>query len=562
MTCKINPMLGRSTMKINLLLITSLIAIFTNACNLVEDQGTTSTNSSTNATQGSNTSLSEGQAQQVVVNPDTTVPNNTGNTQVNNPTQTIPDSSQNGFTINQGAKRTNLSELTLDLQSIFPEKELRLSEGTNCDNGEWVPFVTQITIPISSKKNQIISLSVQYRDFDGGLSECLTQSIIHDDQGPKIIISQYPSNTVDEGGNFDIIYSIEDELSDIASVTCKLNNLQQSCSAGRNFVSIRGMSAGTYNLTLEAIDELGNKSAQQVSWIADSRTKALTQNIKVNDYKKVDILIVDDNSGSMQYEQRSMASRTAHLLSVIDGLDWQIAVTTTDPRNITLGDGNFIPLSGKTNQYILNSSMDKVDAQNTLSATLQRRETGSGLEQGIRSVYRAIEKSQTPGSIQSSFFRNGAQFAVLIISDEDESDNTAKNDPQNLINLINNTFMHQKAFSFHSIITRPGDTACLNGEGERYGDRLAHLSNLTGGIIGDVCATDYASQVTGIAQGIRDTLKVLTLQCEPLQNNGYSISIKKDGVPLSQSFIVQGVNLQFNSELEPGNYQVDYNCFK
>lgn len=552
-------------MKINLITTLIVIGLATGGCKLIEDQGTTERTSgpssdSTNSNLGGN--LSEGSAQQVIVQPDPTVPNNTGDSLVTNPSQNIPAADQDGFLINNGDKRTNSSELQITFQTAFPQSEVRISTGKNCDNGEWQAFSMSTSKNISSSTNRVIDLSVQYRDFDGGESNCLTQSIIHDNQGPQIIISQYPAGVVDEGGNFDLIYSVNDELSTVKSVTCKLNGIEQSCSAGRNIVSIYGMSAGSYNLSIHATDELGNSSSQYVTWVADSRTRALTQNIKVNDFKKVDILIVDDNSGSMKYEQSSMAKRTANLLSVIEGLDWQIAVTTTDPNNIALGDGNFIPLSGKTNQYLLNSSMDKVDAQNTLSATLQRKETGSGAEQPIRVVARVIERSKSAGSIQSSFFREGAQFAVLVISDEDESANLSINDPQNLINLISNTFLKQKAFSFHSIITMPGDTACLNGEGERYGDRLAQLSNLTGGIIGSVCASDYASQVTGIAQGIRDTLKTLTLQCEPLQSNGHTISIKKDGQPLSQSFTVQGVNLQFNSELLPGNYEVNYNCLK
>src|SRR5690606_34653408 len=100
----------------------------------------------------------------------------------------------------------------------------------------------------------------------------------------------------------------------------------------------------------------------------------------LDEYRKVDVLIVIDNSGSMEYEQRNMAQRVRNFISILRGLDWQIGVTTTDPRNVTLGDGRLVPIHGTKNQYIFDSAMDEDQAQNLLGLTLQRPETGSGTE--------------------------------------------------------------------------------------------------------------------------------------------------------------------------------------
>jgi hypothetical protein len=286
----------------------------------------------------------------------------------------------------------------------------------------------------------------------------------------------------------------------------------------------------------------------------------VAQDVFVDNYKKVDILFVIDNSGSMQYEQQSMAQRTAHFLSVIKGLDYQIGITTTDPWNIALGDGNLIPIKNGNGRFIIDSTQDQVTAQTQLSQTLQRSETGSGSEQGIRAVYRAVEKYSANENTMRSFIRDGAQLAVVLISDEDESDNTVKNDPQNLLKLISSTWNNQKRFSFHSIITRPGDTACRSTYGYSYGERYKIITDLTGGILGNVCEMDYSTQVTGIAEGVRNLLKTLTLQCSPL--NGYPITIKKDGVVINPSYTVEGVNLKFSTELDPGKYSLDYTCLK
>lgn len=57
---------------------------------------------------------------------------------------------------------------------------------------------------------------------------------------------------------------------------------------------------------------------------------------------KVDILFVVDNSKSMKEEQKNMKDRIDGFINKITHLDWQIAVTSTDPRNSEKwGDGKF-----------------------------------------------------------------------------------------------------------------------------------------------------------------------------------------------------------------------------
>src|SRR5690606_4781259 len=120
-----------------------------------------------------------------------------------------------------------------------------------------------------------------------------------------------------------------------------------------------------------------------------------------------DILIVIDNSGSMEYEQRNMAQRVSNFLSILQGLDWRIAVTTTDPTSTSktnsdktqpskVSDGLFLPIAGLNNQFYIDSTMNPVEAQTRLGNTLQRPETGSGSEQAINATYRVIERGYGP----------------------------------------------------------------------------------------------------------------------------------------------------------------------
>jgi hypothetical protein len=147
-----------------------------------------------------------------------------------------------------------------------------------------------------------------------------------------------------------------------------------------------------------------------------------------------------------------------------------------------------------------------------------------------------------------------------VISDEDESDNKFRNDPNNLASLVHDTFGGQKAFSWHSIITKPGDVDCLRTYGATYGQRYFDFSQLTGGVVGSVCATDYAAQLVGVANKIRQLVKTMTMSCAPLTQ--FPVTVTKDGQPYGGSFTVEGVNLKFDAELPPGSYQVDYYCLK
>lgn len=459
-----------------------------------------------------------------------------------------------------GPTRTNLD--TIKIRMVTQDwVKMKVGWTANCSDGTWETITAEKTITIPQRNAKQV-MSLQFSDFDYIYERCFNVEVIQDSSGPEIIFKHYPNPVIAEGEMPYIEYTVTD-LSPIVETKCTLNGNTQPCaSGGPNVISFTSMPAGSYQFTIAAKDDFGQSSSQTISWVVESGTKEVSQNFSMNDYRKVDILMIIDNSGSMEYEQKSMADRTKNLLSILQGLDWQIGITTTDPRNVTLGDGRLIKLNGTSSQYILNSSMDSVTAQTRLSQTLQRPETGSGSEQAINATYRAVERSLDAANNPQhrQLIRDGAHFAAFVITDEDESANGTKNDPTSLLKLIHDSFGGQKNFSFHSIITKPGDTSCKNTYGATYGDRYQTISQMTGGVIGSVCATDYTPQVEGIANGIRNLLKTMTLTCAPLA--GKPITITLNGSAYTQSYVVEGVNLRFASELPPGNFQVKYHCLK
>lgn len=456
--------------------------------------------------------------------------------------------------INNGATHTDLTTLNISLVSPPNFNLMRLGKTRDCSDGTWIRKSNQASINITSL-NAVQTVSVQFRDFDNVLSPCLVKTIIHDNSGPEIVIKKYPLATLEEGASTEIITEVTD-VSGLETVTCTINGVTKPCLSGLSTIQLNSMSVGNYSFTIQATDKRGLSSNKTLTWSVASTVRQVTQTVRVGDERKFDILVVVDNSGSMGYEQRSMAQRVSNMLAILRGLDYQIAVTTTDPRNVAYSDGRLIQITN-TNRYWIDSTMDEATAQLNLGLTIQRSEVGWGLEQGILTTHRMLERSIAGEN--AGFIRPNAKLAVIIISDEDESANTAKNDPENLLKLVSTNWPN-KTFAFHSIINKPGDTACRSTHGAAYGHRLAQLSTLTGGIIGSVCEADYAAQVSGIATDIRNMLKNITLTCKPIE--GSAITIKKDGVTLTESPVLDGVNLKFADALAIGEYEVKYTCLK
>jgi hypothetical protein len=466
-----------------------------------------------------------------------------------------------GLFINNGAAITNNPNLNVSFDPPFDAAFFRLTENTDCSGGEWISY--NDAVAFTPKSAGVVNLSVKFQDWDNMLSDCYTKQIIVDQKGPDIVFNKYPSAAVEEGSDVEIIYTLTDSFSKIKIVSCEFSGISKACPSPTGVVKFPAMAEGEYKFKVSAIDELDNYSEKEITFKVTALYKNLVKSMRVIQNQKVDILFVIDNSGSMEYEQKSMASRVRNFLDVVHGLDWQIGITTTDPRNsVNWGDGQLVALKGLKNKFILNSAMSESESRSILSNTLQRGETGSGLEQGILATYRMLERSQVSTSINAQLIREGAHFAVVLISDEDESANELRNDPNNLVKFIQETYKEQKNFSFHSIIARPGDKACLSSHGAREGIRFETMAKLTGGMVGDVCATDYAEQMKGVAEGVRRTLKSITLSCEPVINEKKVISITKDGQIFTNKFSLQGLNLIFENDLPQGEFEIKYTCLK
>lgn len=308
----------------------------------------------------------------------------------------------------------------------------------------------------------------------------------------------------------------------------------------------------------------------------------------------VDILFVDDNSGSMYTEQQKMANQFPGFLDSIHKLSYQIAITSTDVSQGGLGqDGRFFQF-GSGAKVIGNSSRrkDSTHYQNVtqFQGTIKRPETldcpngpncPSGDERGIYASIRALERVEN-----RDFFRPGGHLAIVILSDEDERSSggglsgsemnggpissnylaTENDKPETLVKKAKEILPPTKSMSVHSIIIRPGDTACWTSQNSQgggvkgfYGVQYAKLSQpsnqlmslgpLKIGTTGNICSSNYTYEMGQIAQYLKTS--VLQLPCRP--NSGTLEVNYLDSVPSYQTESLNSQNqIEFSPSIEAG----------
>jgi hypothetical protein len=280
---------------------------------------------------------------------------------------------------------------------------------------------------------------------------------------------------------------------------------------------------------------------------------------------QTDILFVIDNSSSMRYEQRQISQRFNNFIDQIDGLDWHIAITTTDWRSHKdWNDGKLHPF--KRGMHYLTPSLGKEKAQELFAKNVRRRESGNDDEQGIRttfrSIQRAVEGQSEADDILRGFYRTNANLAVVLVSDEDESGSGPFNTGSYLQRYVKNHWP-QKAFQFNSIIVHTQE--CLRGPGQTMGEKYEKLSMQTNGIVGDICAEDYSQMLKDIGQGVAELTRSHELGCTPQDVNGDQVvdmEIHSSNGGVVPGYALDGSKVIFDQALDVGDYEFHYFCKK
>ncbi len=269
----------------------------------------------------------------------------------------------------------------------------------------------------------------------------------------------------------------------------------------------------------------------------------------------VDILFVVDNSTSMTLEQQKLGERLDTFVNSLDGLDWQIGITTTDVTSYTYGlKGSLISLEGASG-YILNNNIPSYEQ--VFKDTVVRKETiycdndcPSSNEQPLAATILAIEKRDTDNA---GFFRGNANLAVIMLSDEDEMSTgpAEATTPEQFITAIDTHFGISKRVNVFGIIIEPGDTDCYEAQDTlvSYGNHVSRLARLTGGLTGSICDNDYTKNLQNIGQRVKKELQNEVI----LTKDPAAGSLKITLIPeMNINWSLQGKKVIFEESLPEG----------
>jgi hypothetical protein len=306
-----------------------------------------------------------------------------------------------------------------------------------------------------------------------------------------------------------------------------------------------------------------------------------------------DLLFVVDNSASMFALQGQIASKFPNLFNQINGYDYHIGIVNTDVTSATnpartqidglpyTQDGNLIPFSNGAMFLDRNS----INPQALFQTNITRQETlicqqwiaqNCNPNQGctdLTTLHLVCPSEETRGiyaanlalsaNASNGFFRDNVPLSVVILSNADERASGGQlsdyplesmDEPQAFVSAVNAQFNNLKPTTVHSIIIRPppysDSQSCYNAEHFSatefgwIGTIYSELSNLTGGVVGNICASDYSGVMNQIATSAVTSINNPPLPCAS-NNVQVSFSPASNAVPYS----VNGTLLVFSSPL-------------
>lgn len=196
-----------------------------------------------------------------------------------------------------------------------------------------------------------------------------------------------------------------------------------------------------------------------------------------------DVLLVVDDSGSMEEEQQRMADNAAAFVEAAarHGADFRIGVVTTDASRQR---GVLRPFPD--GRSMLTRGVDVVASAAQLAATLRGLGTGgSSDEQGLAAVEAVLDATTGP---TADFLRRDARLTIVIVSDED--DHSPRSPEYYVDRLAAAKGPFNDAMVAVSAVVGDGPHGCGRRE-EAPGVRYLAVQRATGGTFRSICAPDW-----------------------------------------------------------------------
>lgn len=254
----------------------------------------------------------------------------------------------------------------------------------------------------------------------------------------------------------------------------------------------------------------------------------------------LDIVVVVDNSASMQEEQDNLSTKLAPLLQAVKNSDWKLNVVTTDPAN------------GCTRGGVI--SRNDANASSAFQAAVTAGTGGSGNERGILQAVNALRCNQI-----TDFPRPKSSIAVLIVADEDNCSSNGLdcstsewNTPVYLTNFLKNDLGRVLGTDarVYGIFWHP-DTTCATGYNKAV--QYAQAVASTSGVYGTICSMDYTPTLNKISEDIATILKSefnLSMTPDPA-----SVVVRVNDIETNTGWSLVGKTLTF-TDIPPASAKI------
>ena len=196
----------------------------------------------------------------------------------------------------------------------------------------------------------------------------------------------------------------------------------------------------------------------------------------------IDILWVVDRSGSMNRYNPELLAGVEAMLLALPVSDWRLVMISADPSRAVV-----------SNEFPLVPG-DDVDDAAAMLATL----TSAPKEEGFNAVYEYI--NHNPYS--STWMRPDAGLLVVFVSDEEEQSDVSYPYPSDFISWYGSLRMGSVFMA--SIVNQEAATSlCIWPPSPiDVGDRYMEATAMLGGVVVDICDTDWSPGVTDATHSI------------------------------------------------------------
>ena len=312
-----------------------------------------------------------------------------------------------------------------------------------------------------------------------------------------------------------------------------LSGAAKDLAPGESFELSVGFTAAAlaeYKVDVEVESNDPDTPVAQVGVIGNGAETATNEQLFVQpDVGAVDVLWVVDNSCSMSDIVAHLGDRFDSFLTSFTSLDidYQIAVVSTD-----MDQAGHQGLFQGTDKIITASDPDPRGA---FRQATDLGSSGSGAEKGMDAAYAAMT-SPLIDNENAGLIREDAVFAVVVISDEDDSSDISDS---RFISWLDGFKPDPAHTSMSAVVGDSGGFFGCTSSGfppvtAQPGTRYINAQKATGGTFQSICDDDFDQVLSYLAYGTSGLLFEFPLDREPRSLSG--IKVEVDGVEVPRNF--------------------------